>query len=274
MHSSVSYPEVIEIGFPSYNRDELSQILYINARVHERIFNNIPERFEPERENLLKDFINIIAGTFFNSCIDYYELLHLVFLLFPRYIKPLQKPETEHMNEEQLSNKLYQKISPKLQKLLKNVSFSNITLSDLVESPNTNIFQNANIKELWKYVLFAGFIASHNEKKYDKYILGTGRENAMRRRIKKTPKIKVRKPKSFIRERLFAILYSIYDSTIYEDGEVTEEKILRQLEPLCSLKFIEKRKNSYMCVASFEVVKDIAKTINFEIESYLYTSDE
>ena len=151
--------------------------------------------------------------------------------------------------------------------------------------------QHTELPALTKWLLVSAYLSSHNPKDTDiKYFTTTGVGRNKRRRTNNTVRgnsratkrsAKLDGPKTFEMERLFAVFHSLL-ALVDEDGGVEKATTAAtadlgsQLSSLVRLNLLTKVGKGSLdtlklkCNVSKDVIKDISKELNFQVEKYLH----
>ncbi|GAB6029105.1 Origin recognition complex subunit 5 [Chamberlinius hualienensis] len=259
--SLTSITEILPIYFPEYSKDELVRILTKEC----------PKNYT---EQFYSNFIKLVLSVFFPVCRNLREIRHIVRKHFLLYVDPIEKGD---LTENDVT-KLWRCIEPHLK--------SNLHQVYLRDSEGSGVdVQSAKPCETWrvelpfysKYLLIAAYLASYNPAKLDKqYFLKKHDKVTKRMKLnamkKKSVSFHLLGPKPFPLERLIAIFCSITD-----DDSALSLPILSQISSLISLNFLQKIGNKdvfdspkFKCLISLEVVRNIARSVEFSIDRYLY----
>ncbi|AOA61500.1 Origin recognition complex subunit 5 [Komagataella phaffii CBS 7435] len=127
-----------------------------------------------------------------------------------------------------------------------------------------------------KYILLASYLASFNDPRNDLIFFSKFRDARFDKRKKpmlKKKSVKTLTPNAFSLERLLAILHAIYESEVELQTDVD---LLKSLATLASQDMILKSSNDVLdgntrwkCNVSWDIIKSIAKSVNFDISVYL-----
>ncbi|KAI9102672.1 origin recognition complex [Phlyctochytrium arcticum] len=294
--SNVGSLDVETFTFPPYTSTDFLQILTLDCPVSE------------DRE-FFGTFVETIYNVFQNVCRDLNELRHLVAVLFPKYMEPVQSGK---LARDQTS-KLFTKFQLHIKDALHNIYLRNVSSSDLRAANGASVFQPRSSRfalDVWmrheelnrddhsfllakhdvelpyytKFLVIAAFLASYNPAKLDVRFFAKGiADVAQRKKGGKGKGARVSKeggkmrqqlvgPKSFPVERLLAIFYSILENDV--DSTVD---IQIQIASLCNLRLLSRvtapdRLDSIKLKSNtgFEFIKSVARSVRFDIVKYLY----
>ncbi|XP_041109987.1 origin recognition complex subunit 5 [Polyodon spathula] len=259
--------EPLKICFPDYSKAELQQILSL-------------DHHPDYSADLYASYINILLGVFYSVCRDLKELRHLAALNFTKFCEPLVKGEAKECD----THKLWRNIEPHLKKAMQTVYLREISSSQWEEMQQKEgelhlkgLSAHAHVELPYysKYLLIAAYLASFNPTRADKrfFLKHHGK-------IKKTNFLKKHEktsnhllgPKPFPLDRLLAIFYSIVDSRVAPTANIFSQISSLVVLQLLALVGHDDQLNSpkYKCAVSFDFIRAIARTVNFEIVKYLY----
>ncbi|RIA88210.1 origin recognition complex subunit 5 C-terminus-domain-containing protein [Glomus cerebriforme] len=241
--------EPFQLYFPEYSRSDVIQIL---------------EKTCPKDEDVefYSSFVTYIYDVFSDSC-DLIDLFRVIPDLYIKFIQP-QNEERVSRNDYSL---LFNELNPHVELALDNLYSQNIT--SLIE----------NQLPTWSlYLLIAAFLASYIPQSLDKHLFSKEHEkqkHSRKRRKKEFNALKFNEqftgPQTSEMERIIAIFQSIY-----QDSIIPYILLLQQLETFVSYHLFTRttpveRKDvqSFRCNLSFNYIKQISKSINFDILRYL-----
>ncbi|XP_021935716.1 origin recognition complex subunit 5 isoform X2 [Zootermopsis nevadensis] len=258
------FQEPIQIHFPQYTKDELVEILL---------------RDHPPGGRWPNDFycsyVKLFLGIFQRACRDLNELRHMAQLNFPKYCDPVLKGETQ-MDDV---NKLWRHVTPHLRSSLAQLYLRTVssygqeepTKSTALSSSATYVL-SFDLPYYAKFFLIASYLASYNPAKADRrlFVKNHGKERKKKQQQKKLAE-QLLGPKPFALDRLLAIFYAI----IGEDVNLTAS-LLSQMSSLVRLQLLTAVGDDnidlprYKCAVDFEFINTVARTVNFNIQKYLY----
>lgn len=262
------------IRFPEYAREDTLRILQLD--------------YKPTAEldaEFYMGFLELVYNIFCNNCKDLNELRYFASLLFPIYIQPLQSGAVEKHEKA----KLYKLAQPYFFDATDKLYLREISSAEWTNSPasTSNPHQRVDLPYYTRFLLIASYLASYNPPRFDvRYFAKSTNENVRKKKGGGTRKsgAKVDKlggkmrqqllgPKAFPVERMLAIFYSIIDDDDLEDTvdiqlQITSLTTLRLLVRTTSMDRLDGAK--YKCNVNFEFVRQVAKTVKFEIDKYLY----
>ncbi|KAI8988064.1 origin recognition complex subunit 5 C-terminus-domain-containing protein [Mycotypha africana] len=252
-------------------------------------------------------YIQNLYAALYQNCKDLNELRYFASLLFPIYIQPIKDnvvkldDPNKHFTLLKLAQKYFNEVTEKL--YLRELSSAEWLMTSRaaqmthsgVNSPastRTDIkLKYGGVLELpyyTKFLLIASYLASYNPPRFDvRYFAKSTHEKVTKKKgggTRKTPTVVARKkkdnirqqllgPKAFPVERMLAIFYSILDDDTLEDTvdvqlQLTSLTTLRLLVRTTSMERLDNVK--YKCNVGFELVKEVARSVKFEVEKYLY----
>ncbi|KAL1917229.1 uncharacterized protein VTP21DRAFT_4885 [Calcarisporiella thermophila] len=232
-------------------------------------------------------FVDVVYDVFHKNCKDLNELRHLVALLFPVYVQPVldsRVQKTEHIKLFKMAQEYFAEATDKL--YLREISSAewvkrppNAPSSTLREVTAANAGSGVELPYYTKFLLISSYIASYNPPRLDMRYFAKGREERKGKgKQRKEPQTggKLRQqllgPKAFPVERMLAIFYSIIedpiDNTVDIQTQISSLVSLRLLIRVTSMDRLDTMK--LKCNASFELVRQLARSLRFDIERYLY----
>ncbi|KAI3424509.1 AAA_16 domain-containing protein [Psidium guajava] len=301
-YSSMGYIEPIPIYFPTYNEDDLRQILVRNQA----------------NPKLYSSFLDVVLRPFCRITRRLDELSAIFSPLFVEYCKPLN--DLAIVPNEDLKRKLFSNLQPHLSLFL-NETFRVLSQSSLGAERTKDREPRGSKRQVGtcedsdelhfhmstsaKYLLISAFLASRNPATLDASFFDSrgGSADGRKRRRKPSEMAKGQKeaeeqelltkgPGSFPLERLLAIFQCI--TSVAEDSlgeEVQEEDslevegqnnplmsdVLLQLSSLCNANFIVKGgtcplegSTRYRSVVSEDLALKVAKSVKFPLAKYVY----
>ncbi|KAK3762807.1 hypothetical protein RRG08_040502 [Elysia crispata] len=260
------------LNFPDYTRNELMEIMVLDA----------PAACESELYSL---YVNMVLSVFHMVCRDLRELRHIARLNFDYFIEPVKTEECAPSN----ARKLWKNIEPHLKKALKSVYLREVSSrqwelmqqaeladddsSQAVAPPRSHV----ELPFYSKFLLIAAYLASYNPLKCDRRFFAKYSGKSSRRMaklIKKNERASnhLLGPKTFPIDRMMAIFYSIIDGKV-----VPSAHIYVQISSLVSLHLLGQvggddkiSAPKYRCLVTLDFIRNIARTVQFDIMRYLY----
>lgn len=209
----------------------------------------------------------MILGVFLCACRDLCELRYIASQHWDSFMEPIVSNEIENTQ----TVRLWRHLEPKLRSSLNQV---------YLRGPDANNFCfRTELPFFSKFLIIAGYLASYNPAKYDRRLFVKLKEGKKKksRKVLKSQKMhsapRLTGPKVFPIDRLMAIFYSIVEERV-----TPSFNLFVQLSTLVSLKLLTHTSSSamfqglpkYRCNASFDLVKNLARTVNFDLPRYLY----
>ncbi|XP_043194961.1 origin recognition complex subunit 5-like [Amphibalanus amphitrite] len=274
-------PQPLLVHFPQYSREALQSILALDRP------SDVDEQF-------YSGYLNLILSVFVVPCRNVRELRHLARASLAHYRAPVLSGEVAPTD----LRRLWRHVEPHLRAALRSVYLreadsaqwlrTQTQLPAAAVQPSSHdqpgILDAADHQRLntelpfySKFLLIAAYLASYNPAKSDRrfFVKRTGKGAG---RLKARPPAGARVsalltgPRAFPLDRLLAIFY-----VIVEDRVAPTASIYSQVSSLVTLRMLTRLGGSdnldsakYKCLVSFDTVKSIAKTVNFEVEWYLY----
>ncbi|KAG9287059.1 hypothetical protein G9A89_023024 [Geosiphon pyriformis] len=275
--TGASFYEPLLLPFPEYSKD----ILFLGGDL-----------------GFFRIFVSFVYDSFSINCKDLNQLLHLASLLYPKYIEPIEDGRARPSETAKLINYVEPYFKTAMDKLYLN-EISSSEWSKKATDTEENLLitvsfsPNDDIPRFTKYLLIASFLASYNPPRLDKRYFSKGPEDRIPAYRKKanqgTPRNssvlskfdnrqkkyrqQLQGPAAFPVERLLAIFHSIVPDTDI-DADV---EIQTQISTLVTLRFLARGSSldklevaKYKCNVSYEFIKKISSSLQFEIQHYLY----
>ncbi|XP_046454958.1 origin recognition complex subunit 5-like [Daphnia pulex] len=248
----------IQIFFPQYSKEEILDLLMKECR-------------QPEHSSLYQTYLSMILGVFLVACRDFCELRYIAAQHWEAFMEPIHSGEIDKTQ----SVKLWRHLEPKLRSSLNQV---------YVRGPDacgTQIGLKMELPFFSKFLIIAAYLASYNPPRYDRRLFVKAKEGRKKKDkgLKSLKKQKLHNaarlmgPKVFPIDRLMAIFYSIVEERV-----TPSLNIFVQISTLVSLKLITHTGSAamfqgvpkYRCNAGYDLVRSLARTVNFELGRYLY----
>ncbi|KAF9166188.1 Origin recognition complex subunit 5 [Actinomortierella ambigua] len=278
--------EPMVIQFPQYSKQDTLAIL---------------ERDMPigEDQELYGRFVDLVYEVFQRNCKDLNEIRHLVALLYPLYVKPVQDGKIQKHESLKLHRHIQAYFVEAMDKLylreISSTEWSDRALSFTPGSssgsmPSVGSSHGTHLSASERVMLAAVNVqASYNPPRLDmRYFAKVSNQGGkMTRRGKKGQAkkygddnlgTKLRQqlvgPKTFPIERMLAIFYSILgeEQAVEENVHVQTQmaslvslRLLQRVTPMDKLDSIKCK-----CNVSYEMIKSLAKSVSFEIDKYLF----
>ena len=279
--SAMGIREPILIFLRPYTKSEMKTI--ITADVRER---------QPELAAAVDvaKFVELVYDVVSDACRHLVEVRHIVLLLLPKYAEPVLDGAVEQAD----SVKLFSRIRPLLNPVLRRIYLRDLSADDLDEDSKTLAKASTSrgganksvidydLPFFSKYLLLASFLASYNPVKTDVRFFANVRArrqkrgNAGRKGTGKKAAISplLLGPKPFPVDRMLAIFYSI----LAEDVQPVADLYI-QIQSLVTLKLLTpmSKMNAdnlptlrFKCHISYEVASAMASHLNFPFLRYLH----
>ncbi|CAG0887501.1 unnamed protein product [Darwinula stevensoni] len=257
-----SFPFPIQISFPQYSKDDLVSIL----------MQDCPPGVE---QHFYKNFLNLLLSVFYPACRNLSELRFLARNNFSKYQEPVVAGDVSAND----LRRLWRHIEPQLKRAMQSLFLREVSSAQWEKLQEAGAVSSRRLHlELplySKYLLLAAYLASYNPSKTDKrfFMKHHGKQRKM---LKSTKKEKAKShligPKPFTLDRLLAIFYSIIDEKV-----IPSSNIMCQVTSLVTLGLLARMRTEdpinapkYKCLLSFQLAKQIARTVEFDLLSYLY----
>ncbi|XP_040577139.1 LOW QUALITY PROTEIN: origin recognition complex subunit 5 [Lepeophtheirus salmonis] len=244
------------LHLPQYTKEQTIKIL---SHEVESAMSGYPSTF-------YYGYANILVASFFSVTRNVKELLGLAFDHFNTYKEPVDDKSIGATS----MRALFRAFEPKLKALGENVLYR--------ESGGEVVSMKERLKvELpffSKFLLIAAYLSSHNPSKSDKrfFVKHHGKQRKTKAMIKAKQRYssQLTGPKAFPIDRLLAIFYAIV-----EDRASPSANILSQISTLVTLQYLvqvggDLDMPKYKCVAGLDFIRNLSRTVNFDIVKYLY----
>eukprot|EP00039_Didymoeca_costata_P003812 m.69755 g.69755 ORF g.69755 m.69755 type:complete len:442 (+) comp12086_c0_seq6:1390-2715(+) len=271
--SNTGVPEPLTVLFPPYEKDTILRIIQKDCRPN-------------EDRQLFSQFARIVYDVFSGPCRDLNELRHLVSLLFPLYMEPIELGKLSKTDFKEL----YRCVLPELKKQLGRIYLREVSTSEWEQhagdrtekAPKAHKTQELELPFLSKYMLVAAYLASYNPESTDARIFSKHKIQKKRKAPNKKKKVskaavkvpqRLLGPRAFSMERLLAIFYSIFDG---EKPKASAElyALVASLVTLQLLTYTSKNLNldspMLKCLCSFEAVQRISLALDIDLGKFLY----
>ncbi|KAL7316453.1 hypothetical protein PS15m_005540 [Mucor circinelloides] len=269
------------IRFSEYTREDTLAILQLDFRP--TTVDNVDLD-----DDFYAGFLELIYSIFCHNCKDINELRYFASLLFPVYIQPLKDGTVLPTEKAKLFKHAQPYFSEATEKLyLREISSAEWTreTKDL-DSAARHMGRSKEVELPFysRFLLIAAYLASYNPPRFDvRYFAKSTNEATKKKRGGGTRKTAADKlggkmrqqllgPKAFPVERMLAIFYSIVDETLEDTVDIqlqiTSLTTLRLLVRTTAMDRLDGAK--YKCNVNFEFIRNVAKTVRFEVDKYLY----
>ncbi|XP_056645730.1 origin recognition complex subunit 5 [Diorhabda sublineata] len=268
--------EPIKIHFPQYNKNELLEILSLDAEQIKKIVSkhfNKPLEFDI---NFYKNYLNLFLSVFYRVCRDVSELRYMSRINFIKYCEPVIY--NQHSLQDSMA--LWRNIAPILKQSLEALYLRVDTLrpaNSVKEKPMPTL----ELPFYAKYLLIAAYLASYNPAKDDKklFMKHHGKQKKKLKDIRAKSKVSERLntqlgPKPFVFDRLLAIFYSILEEKDNKMG--FNNNLLVQISSLIELRLLSSVSDScvldgqkYKCNVNYQFIETVSRSVGFEIKKYL-----
>ncbi|KAJ2743179.1 hypothetical protein GGI20_003943 [Coemansia sp. BCRC 34301] len=280
-------PDPLSIFFPYYSKEKILQVLAKDCPADE------PQGF-------FLTFVDAVYEVFHRNCVDLNELRHLVAMLYPKFVQPVfekQATRNEFARLFKLCQPYFAAASERL--YLREISTSEWQKYSAVASAKNNpedvassIYHMAessdgmDLPHYTKFLLISAYLASYNPSRLDVQYFARGKDPAQKRKRKGggaaaaaaedalggRDRQQLLGPKSFAIERMLAIFYSIIaepvDSTVDVQTQIASLITLRLLTKTSAGDRLDGIKCK--CNVSLEVIRAISRSVQFEIDRFLY----
>ncbi|KAL0131805.1 hypothetical protein PUN28_002986 [Cardiocondyla obscurior] len=258
----------IKIYFPQYTKDEMAELLLLDKPAN-------------CNTDFYKNYLNLFLSVFFRFCRDFNELRYMAKINFIKYVEPVESKRIEPDNVAALWRNISATLRSNLEIIYLRVSTGdflqpNHEISREIES-TTKLALSFELPFYAKYMLIAGYLASHNPAKYDKHIFmkQSSKRRKKLRSVKKTENDLQKKSRVFTISRMLAIFCAILNEKVDINAN-----LLAQISTMCQLGLLsiagdnvtQLDETKFKCCASHDFIIVVAKTIGFDIKHYLSTN--
>jgi origin recognition complex subunit 5 len=253
---------MVTVNFPQYTKDEMNAILLKEA----------PPGANAE---LYAFHIKMTLSIFYMACRDLRKLQRLAILNFEKFTSAVAGQNSRIAAKKM--HELWTLVQPQLTKDFRTLKANIIPAHDpegcrgkQQGTKNKNIYQ---LPKFVKYLLLAAYLATHNPATSDRRFFVKSQLGKKRRKIENQYAEKIHEAQNFSLPRLVAIYSFLSDYHATKD-----QLMMNQLTNLCEMQLLERVDNSnvpleepkFKCLASFEFIEDIARSMDVEIKKYLY----
>jgi len=272
-------PDPIIIHFPQYSKSELTKLLTV-------------ELPGDQSAEFKKDYITMVLSIFHLVTRSLIELSHICCLNYGDYCLPVIKGECSPED----SQKLWFNVEKQLYKCLSTVHLREVASQQILDIHRQNELEQqaksdsgtgttntlgpgARLKvELpyySKFLLVSAYLASYNPQKTDKrfFVKHHGKQRKTSSSIMAKDKFnsQLTGPKAFPLERLLAIFYNIIEERVNPTANIYSQlSSLVKLQLMVSVGLEQIDQPKYKCNVSLEFIKDISKSVQFDVCKYLY----
>jgi len=272
-------PTPIIVHFPQYVRDELTEIV-AKALPGER-----PDSFK-------HGFAGMVLNVFETVTRSATELIHISVINYQEYCRPIQQGECTQDDVK----KLWLNIEKPLRKCLSTVSLREISSSQYLAVQKENEKEESRLEETTdfrplnttnvnritvelpyysKFLLISAYLASYNPQKSDKrfFVKHHGKQRKTVAMIKAKEKMnsQLTGPKPFPMDRMLAIFYNIVEDRVNPTANIYSQissLVSLQLLTAIGLECLDQPK--YKCNVSLDFIRNVCRTVHFDIYKYLY----
>jgi len=298
--------EPIPILFPSYTEAQFKDILvYLFDSYYERKKYDestaedhiVLIRIIKEHEAILCHILQNIIETFIQVITNLNEFFNVAKILLLDYARQVQLSGGFSKPDDDIIKELCGTFSERIHQVYQSLTRSNILYlsndgSLRVLNP---LMENKTTQAIWKYILIAAYLASHNTIRYDRQLFMPETKKAKLRNSAKTAASIAKKegnvlakqfraPKRFKINRLLYLFQMIIskEPSLQEATEKgfirsgTQAMVLQQVKLLVDLGLLKTKQPisldptaQFSCTANFDYIQSIALSINFQIHHYL-----
>lgn len=255
---------IIPIYFPQYSMEELTQIL-IKQKTHHT---------GSLVSNYYDFYAKMIVSMFYYACRDLRKLLRLTKSHWDKFQE--MASESEEVNLSRLWKRLEPQLKAQFFEL--NSSLTSVNLPDDNSKNQEIIGKTLEMPLNAKYLLIASYLATHNPPASDKRFFVKTKSVKSRKGRQPLGKTDIKPSvRSFELNRLNAIFTSIQvycdDKTVNKNRNIS---FMTLLTTLCQNKVIQHLgedtagNQKYKCLLDYDTILEISKSVNFELNNYLF----
>ncbi|XP_023328261.1 origin recognition complex subunit 5-like isoform X2 [Eurytemora carolleeae] len=269
------YPYIIH--FPQYKKGEMTELL----------ISQLPGEKSWEFK---RDFISLVQSIFFMVARSFTELSHIAGLHYSEYCRPVDSGECKETD----TKKLWFNIDKDLKKCLSVVHLREVSSQQLRELQKQKEEQeeqdtgvggvialnptrlSVELPFYSKFLLISAYLASYNPAKTDKrfFVKHHGKQRKTSQSIKAKEKFnsQLTGPKQFPLERMLAIFYNVIEERVNPTANIyTQISSLVRLQLITAVGTDQMDQPKYKCNVTLEFIRTISKSLQFEIQKYLYS---
>jgi len=252
---------IIPIFFPQYTMDELNLIIVEHI---------VPRCKSSISSASYEFFVKMIVSMFYYICRDLRKLLRLAVSHWDSFQMLIESSEEVNLT------RLWKKLEPQMKAQFFQLNSSVTTISSSSSKEN-NEYHTLEMPSNAKYLLIASYLATHNPPSSDKrFFVKSKISKAKKSRLTVKTDIKPTM-RSFELNRLHAIFGSIQaycdDKAMNKNRNIS---FMTLITSLCQNKLIQHLgedsfgNQKYKCLLDYDIVLDISRSVNFELNNYLY----
>jgi len=270
----------ITVHFPQYSRDELTKI----------VATSLPGDMSLDFK---LGYSGMVLNVFETVTRSATELLHIAVVNYQQYCEPVR----QGLCGEGDVKKLWLNIEKPLRKCLSTVSLREISSKQYMaaqqeketeeakkqeESTDFRPLGTVNVNRITvelpyysKFLLIAAYLASYNPQKSDKrfFVKHHGKQRKTTAMIKAKEKLnsQLTGPKQFPMDRMLAIFYNIVEDRVNPTANIYSQiTSLVHLQLLTAVGLEQMDQPKYRCNVNLDFVRNICRTVQFDIYKYLY----
>ncbi|XP_064454882.1 origin recognition complex subunit 5-like [Ornithodoros turicata] len=253
------------VHFPQYSRDDLVRIL-------------CSYRPDGYSEDFYAKFLHLLLSVFYVITCNLRELQYVAQVNFKQFCAPIDDGSAS----EKDIHRLWRNVEPHMKKSLQSVYLKEVSSSQLERmqsregEPGTSAPKKSLVELPFysKFLLLAAYMASYNPPSTDrKFFVKNQGKTPKRRpsRAKQKPNNHILGPKMFPLSRMLAIFYAIVDESVGPSS-----MIFAQIKTLVSLRLMAQvtaddqlSGPKYKCLVGLDFIREISRTVNFDVTGHL-----
>jgi len=275
-------PTPVPVHFPQYTQDQLEDIV-ATSLPGER-----PLEFKQGYAGLVLSVFQSVA-----RCSK--ELVHISRVNYPEYCRPVVEGEC---GEDDVK-KLWMNIEKPLRKCLSTVALREVSSKQYLAAQKEKEIQESkkdskdettdftplntvNVNRITvelpyysKFLLISAYLASYNPQKSDKrfFVKQHGKQRKTTQMIKAKEKLnsQLTGPKPFPMDRMLAIFYNIVEDRVNPTANIYSQiTSLVHLQLLTAVSADALDQPKYKCNVNLDFIRNVCRTVQFDIYKYLY----
>lgn len=270
--------EVIKIHFEDYTKEKVSDILKEDFSKNLSLLDLDHKNQDLIDIQLYDEYIQIILSVFYKACRDLTELKFIGRKFFKPFCDPILTGTIKRTDSQKLWRNISKTLKQGITQLYMRTLSTNVQTTESALDITTPVKKIVDLPFYSKYLLIAGFLASHNALKNDKRLFLKYHGKKTKRGHGSDAKVYEKMslclgPQSFTIDRLLAIFCSILGEKVGVTCNLISQ--IATLVHLRHFSFVSGENNimdgsaRLQSNVSQETVIDISRSIGFEIKKYL-----
>ncbi|GAB0091636.1 Origin recognition complex subunit 5 [Sergentomyia squamirostris] len=289
-YPNTGLPTPIKIKVPQYTKEQIEEILVkefpkIQSTLKEKIQRNLEHSSRLEIISLLdldfyRNYLNTFLHMFYRVCRNLIQLRMVAEECFEKYCEPIFTDPT--ISAHNLWKNISGTLKEALETLYTRLNASSIECDSSVQNREMKDFiQIVELPFYAKYLLIAGYLASHNPAKEDKrlFLKNHGKQKKRLKSIHAKAKVAektmmLQGPATFSVDRLLAIFHAIIDQKVCLTCD-----LLAQISTLVELGFFTRTTTDrnilegsarFVCGLQLSVISRIGEMVGFTVNRFLF----